>query len=215
MRGEEPVDVVLFIAAMLTYIWVVIPWMGVSPLVNSLFIVGIVSLAAFSLWRKGVPWNKVGLSSRNLSQGTAIYIGAGVSFAGLVLLYYRNSLGLMTEGWPDPRRVPMYLTWAFLQEFCFLSFLLNRFRQILRRDAAAAVTAAAIFAFFHLPNPFLTLYTLGGGLIATFLFMRWPNLVGATLAHALASGLVSNLLPPVITGWMRVGPLYWWITRGH
>jgi membrane protease YdiL (CAAX protease family) len=206
------VDVLSFIAVITAYIWVVPPSTAGKPVWSWLFVVGIVSLAAVSLWRKGVTWSQAGLSFKNLPRDIAIYLGASVSYAGIVLLCCASKIELMERDWPDVRRIPWQLTWAFLQQFCLLAFLLNRFRQILRRDAWAAVAAAATFAFFHLPNPFLTLYALGGGLIAAFLFLRRPSLVAATFAHAVASALISNLLPAQITGWMRVGPLYWAVT---
>jgi membrane protease YdiL (CAAX protease family) len=77
------------------------------------------------------------------------------------------------------------------------------------RSLLAAVAAAGTFALLHMPNPFLTLYTLGGGLILTVLYLRLPNLLAATLAHALASALAKEVLPSVVTGGMKVGPNYW------
>jgi membrane protease YdiL (CAAX protease family) len=206
------VDVLSFIAAITAYIWIVPASTAGKPLWSSLFVVGIVSLATVSLGRKGISLSQAGLGFKNLPRETAIYLGAAVSYAGIVLLCHASTTGWVEPDWPDARRIPWHLTWAFLQQFCLLAFLLNRFRQILGREARAAVATAAIFAFYHLPNPFLTLYALGGGLIATFLFLRWPNLVAATLAHAVASALISSLLPGRVTGWMRVGPLYWWAT---
>ena len=116
----------------------------------------------------------------------------------------------MVSSVADPRTGPPYPAFkAFLQQLCLLAFLLTRLRDILGRDVLAVVATAGIFAFFHLPNPFLTLYTLGAGLIATSLYLRWPNVLAAALAHAAASAIVDKLLPKAITGGMKVGPGYW------
>ena len=167
-------------------------------------------MAAVFLWRNGIRWERTGLRFRGFPADLTLYLGASAAYSGVVLLVFHGVVVRFPEqDWPGLRRIPWHLFWAFLQEFCLLSYLLNRLRQILRREALAAVVSAGLFAFFHLPNPFLTLYAFGGGLIIATIFLRRPNLPAATLAHALASALVANLLPAEITGWMRVGPLYW------
>jgi membrane protease YdiL (CAAX protease family) len=208
-------DVFAFILIVTVHLWLVLPATGGKSSWDVLFIVGAVSTAAISLWRRGTTRQQMGIKHDGLLKESAIYLGAAGFFAGMVVLCFRGSLEPMGRGFLDLRRIPWHLTWAFLQQFCLLAFLLNRLREILRQKVLAVSAAAGVFAFFHLPNPFLTLVTLGGGLILACLFLRWPNLIAATLAHAAASALVGSLLPPQITGWMRVGPLYWWAGAGR
>jgi membrane protease YdiL (CAAX protease family) len=145
-----------------------------------------------------------------LLPGIGLYVGAALLYAGAVLLWHRDVLLPGELSWPDPGKVLMLFCWAFLQEICLLAFLFNRLCEMTHSRRAAVLAAAGLFALFHLPNPFLTLYTLGGGIILAHLYARIPNLLAATLAHALASSLVAALLPDPVTGWMKVGPLYLW-----
>ncbi|HEU5182202.1 MAG TPA: CPBP family glutamic-type intramembrane protease [Candidatus Polarisedimenticolia bacterium] len=203
-------DVLAFIAILTAYIWIFLPATQGKTAVGLAFTLLAVAMAAFFAWRKGIRWAQTGLKLRGFPGDLALYLGAAAAYRGIVLLLFRSAIVRFSEqDWPSPGRIPWFLTWALLQQFCLLAFLTNRLRQILRRDTPAAIVAAGLFAFFHLPNPFLVLYTLGGGLVIASIFLRRPSLPAATLAHALSSFLVANLLPGAITGWMRVGPLYW------
>ena len=202
-------DVLAFAGVITLYIWAVLPATGGDPGWNTAFILLAVAVAVFSVWRWGGTRERIGLRLDNFPRAIVAYLAAALPYAGAFLLWNHGSL-VRGEGWPDFGGAAGTVGWAFLQQFCLLAFLLTRLRGILGRDFTAAVSAAAIFAFFHLPNPFLTLYSFGGGLIVCLLFLRWPSLPAAALAHAMASALVSGLLPGEITGWMKVGPLYLW-----
>ena len=208
-------DVLVFVLLLTVYIWLVLPWSAAKPSVNTAFTLAAIALAVISMWWKGVTRKQSGLRLDNLPAALAAYLGCSAAYAGAVLLLYRNSLVVpvlpAATGSSLYYRIGWPLLWAFLQQLCLLSFLFNRLRRILGREVPAILATAGLFAFFHVPNPFLILYTLGGGLLAAFLFRRWPNLPAASLAHALASALVGGFLPREVTGWMRVGPLYWWV----
>ena len=206
-------DVVSFIAVVVLYIWVVLPFTNGDPFWNGVFIVAAVAVAVVSFWKRRVSLARLGLRVDNLLPASLAYLLASVSYAGLVLLWHREILGTKAWQWPEPDRLFWFLIWAFLQQMCLLAFLLNRLQEIFGGRRVAVLAAVGVFACFHLPNPFLTLYTLGGGLIVAVLFLRLPNLLAAALAHATASALVSGLLPGVVTGRMKVGPLYWWATQ--
>ena len=166
-------------------------------------------VVAYSFWRNGTGPDRTGLRVDNLLPALAVYLGVAVSYAGAVLVWHHDAVGQRALTWPDAWDVTVFVFKAFVQQLCLLAFLLTRLRDILGRDVSAVLATAVIFAFFHLPNPFLTLYTLGAGLIAASLYLRWPNVLAAALAHAAASAIVNKLLPTAITGGMKVGPGYW------
>jgi membrane protease YdiL (CAAX protease family) len=202
------VDVLGFMGFVAGFLWILLPMVGAGSLWNTAFTLAGVVLALLLALRKGITRQRAGLRSDNLLPAVPAYLGAALLYAGAVLFLFRSSLRPFPGEWPDPLRVGGLLLWALFQEFCLLSFMLNRLREILGRDAPAAAAAAALFALLHLPNPFLTLYTFGGGLILALLFLHRPSLPAAALAHAAASFAAGRLLPPEVTGWMRVGPLY-------
>lgn len=93
-----------------------------------------------------------------------------------------------------------------MQQYGVTAFFYRRFLDALQSSRAASLAAAAVFALFHLPNAFLTLFTLGAGLLACWLYRRHPNLLVLGAVHALISFVVLNSLPGAITLRLRVGP---------
>jgi hypothetical protein len=201
-------DVLVFAGILLVYIWVVQPLVGGHAAAYGITLAILLGIAIRSVWSQRLTRKQQGLRLDNLAPALAVYLAATVAFAGTVILALGDWSSLPTGNWPPWNRIFQLLLWAFAQQFCLLGFIFMRLRGLLARDALAVLAAAAIFAFFHLPNPFLTLYTLGGGIIAASLFRRWPNLLAATVAHALASILVVWLLGMEAIGGMRVGPGY-------
>lgn len=200
------IDVVAFMTIMMVHIWIVIPATGGDPEWGRAFTLAALAVAAVSLVVRRTPLQRAGLRVDNLLPALGVFVGSALLLTSVVLLGYRDTLrplgDVLTRG------TAWLLVWAFLQQFCLLAFLLNRFRDLLGADRAAVLAAASVFAFFHLPNPFLVLYTLTGGLVVAALFLRWPNVLAAAVAHAAASGLAGKMLPIEVTGGMRVGPMY-------
>jgi membrane protease YdiL (CAAX protease family) len=201
-------DVLVYAAILLVYIWVVQPLAGGHAAAYGVTLAILLGIAVRSVWKQRLTRKQQGLSLDNLAPALAAYLSATLAYAGVVVLLLGDWNELPAGSWPPWNRVSQLLLWAFAQQFCLLSFIFTRLRGLLAREGVAVLVAAAIFAFFHLPNPFLTLYTLGGGVIMASLFRRWPNLVAATLAHSLATVLVVWLLGMEAIGGMRVGPGY-------
>jgi hypothetical protein len=201
-------DVLAFTVILLAYIWVIQVLTGGHPAAYGITLAVLLGIAIGSVWKHGLTRAEQGLRLDNLAPSLAVYLLAALVYAGAVVLLLGEWGSLPVGRWPPRHRVSQLLLWAFAQQFCLLSFIFSRLRKALGRDGVAVLAAAALFALLHLPNPFLTLYTLGGGIVTTTLFRRWPNLVAATLGHSLASVLVVWLLGMEAVGGMRVGPGY-------
>ena len=202
-------DVLFFTVLIGVYIWIIEPWFGPSrPLYGPIILVGL-WIAGWSLRRRGATWKRIGFRLDNLLPALLLYGIASATLAGAVVWWYREFVSWPALGPRHLLRWTLYFAWGLAQQFCLLSFLLTRLRELTRRDIWAVLAATSIFAFFHLPNPFLTVYTVFGGLASTALFLRWPNVFAAAAGHATAACLVNWLVPPEVFGGMQVGPLYW------
>jgi membrane protease YdiL (CAAX protease family) len=95
-----------------------------------------------------------------------------------------------------------------LQQYGLLCFFYRRMQELIPGTWPPLLSAAGVFALFHLPNPFLTVVTLGAGILSCWLYRRVPNLWALGLSHALLSMSISRSLPLGLTVHMRVGPGY-------
>ena len=107
--------------------------------------------------------------------------------------------------WPSTLRDGVI--WGLMQQYGLLCIFFRRFSELFPRDSDAPVWAAsAVFALLHLPNPFLTVATLGAGAISCWLYRRRRNLLVLGVMHGVVSFLIVHSLTSAITMGMRVGP---------
>jgi hypothetical protein len=98
-----------------------------------------------------------------------------------------------------------YALWACVQQFLLLGFFLPRFLRLMPGANSAAILAACLFAFAHLPNPILTPITLIWGLVACLLFLHYRNLYPLAMAHAIVGISIAISVPGRVDHNMHVG----------
>ena len=206
-RAQGLKDVILFVLILTVHIWIVLPLRLDGLIADYGLPACAVGLATFSLYRHGFNFRGIGVRWDNLGSTIGLYIGVGIAFASLVVLAFSHTADPSRFRFEFGGALGLY-GWALLQEFLLLAFLLQRISQELHSRFWAAGLAALLFAYFHWPNPFLTIYTLIGGWVLGLLYQRYPNLFAAAAGHAVASSLASQMLPDSVTGWMKVGPGY-------
>ena len=99
----------------------------------------------------------------------------------------------------------LYLPWGFFQQYLLNGYLLNRLERSLS-PAKSATLASALFSLAHLPNWFLMIATLAGGLCANAVYRRHKNLYFLGLAHALLGFTIFVAAPDWLIHHLRVGP---------
>jgi membrane protease YdiL (CAAX protease family) len=106
-----------------------------------------------------------------------------------------------------------YAIWSGVQQFLLQGVFLLRFLRLIPNATLAALTAAALFAAAHLPNPILTPITLLWGTAACLLFLRYRNVYTLAIAHATFGISVALTIPGPVDHNMRVGLGY--LTYAH
>lgn len=105
---------------------------------------------------------------------------------------------------PSPLLDFLYVTrWGGGQQFALQTVVLSESRKVASRGAVPL--AAAIFACLHLPNPFLAIVTLAGGLTWCWIYSRHPNIIPLALSHAAATVVILMSFDPATTGGLRTG----------
>jgi membrane protease YdiL (CAAX protease family) len=114
-------------------------------------------------------------------------------------------------GSPPHRDAPLLdflyvVVWGGAQQFVLQTVVFREAQSVARR--AAVPLAAAIFAAFHLPNPFLVIVTFTGGLIWCAIYARYPNIVPLALSHAAATVIILLSFDASVTNALRTGWRY-------
>jgi hypothetical protein len=187
------VSLLLFSALVFAYLW----W-GRFQYHHDRFLI-MTYLAATSLvivnhWYFRDGRQKLGLVMPSL-RASLLWYGLP-TLAGIAIISVAGLLWSRPEP-PSGREIALYFLWAVLQQHLLQNFLRSRAEDLAaafsgRWKAMAGVAIAAfLFAAFHLPNAPLFAASLAGALLWCSLFVRLPNLLGASLSQAL---LVSALL---------------------
>lgn len=206
-RRNAVIETVAMAALLLSYIWL---WQGAFP--GDFFVVVLLyaTLGIGSHLRRGETAAEVGFRLDNLGPATLLVLLIIVPLVVVTLLtgLALGSLDLEPgSGWP--LGLLMSYVSGTLQQYGLLAFFYRSLREILSDDRSAAVTAATMFAIFHLPNPFLTVVTGIAGLLSVWFYRKTRNLWSIGLGHMLLSLAISRGLPRELTLGLRVGPGCW------
>jgi hypothetical protein len=211
MRSPSRTVIVGELSAMtvliLSYIWL---WQrSFSPGDFILCVLLYVAIGASSHFRRGETPAEIGFRFDNLGRATLLVL---LLIGPLIVITIGIGIGLgslrptLNEGWPVG--ILSKIAWGTLQQYGLLAFFFRRLQELLRDERRAMFAAAAFFAIFHLPNPFLILVTWAAGTISCWLYRRVKNIWVIGVAHGLLGIALARSLPVEITMGMRIGPGY-------
>jgi membrane protease YdiL (CAAX protease family) len=205
-RIVAALEVVLFGASILTFIWWIQPLD--RPALEAGFYVCILAFAfgsslahGDSRARLGIRLDTIAACARRVLVPTVVAI--------VVFIVIGRLTGNRTS--PDWSRAPAailrYTGWALLQQYALQNVVLLRLKDA-GMTGRAPIAAALLFSLMHLPNGGLMLLTFAGGWVWCRAFDRAPNLLVIAVSHAVAALAADQWLPDAFIRGLRVGPGY-------
>ena len=155
---------------------------------------------------RGEDRDTLGLGLRGIHRSLWL-VGVALLFAAIQIVISMQFTTLHPMYGPVPvgRHMWGYVIWAFLQQFVLQDFFLLRLLRLMPSPKSAVITAAAMFAIVHLPNPLLTVATLVWGLIACTVFLKYRSIYSLGLIHGILGLCIAVSIPNAIHHHMRVG----------
>lgn len=98
--------------------------------------------------------------------------------------------------------------WGLLQQYVLQGFINRRAQVIWGQGWLSILLVAIVFGGLHLPNPWLTVLTLGGGIIWATVYQRAPNLFALAVSHSLMTWVLVSTLPASALNHLRIGFKY-------
>jgi membrane protease YdiL (CAAX protease family) len=175
------------------------------PLQRVLWLVAAVGFVVI-VWRSFDGWQAMGYRAANL--GRSLWIAAAaLALAAVAIVVAARVHKLLVPGGVLAFLATYcaYALWSGVQQFLLQGVFLLRFLRLIPRPAVAALTAAALFATAHLPNPVLMPITFIAGFAACLLFLRYRNIYPLMIAHAILGITVAMTIPGPVDHNMRVG----------
>ena len=212
VTGLEVASVML---SVLIVTWAIIPLQAQNRWLIAIPGLLAVALMAYSHRLRGETLRSLGFSLNHF--GRALKLVAGPTILGMTVFamigYLNNSFHRGSKLWLTILLLPF---WGLFQQYILQGFIYRRVRFLLvdenaasgerkKRITFAMIATAVIFAGVHLPNPALTLLTLIGGLVWSWVYERAPNLIALAFSHAAMSVMLMTSLPPWMLESMSVG----------
>lgn len=133
--------------------------------------------------------------------------------AALVMALIGWFLGSLRVAMPEKRVALLWLplagaAWGLTQQYVLQAFFNRRAQTVWGRGWTSILVVAFIFALIHLPNWWLALATLAGGVIWAAVYQRAPNLLALGLSHGVMTWVLISTVPQSALGSLRVGFKY-------
>jgi membrane protease YdiL (CAAX protease family) len=215
MRAVTALEIASVVVSILIAVWAVIPlqpdrrWL--------IYIPGALALALIvnSQRIRGESLRDLGFTGRHFARTLKLLLWPTLLAAAVFVSigYSTGSIHRNTNFWATVFFLPI---WGMFQQYILQGFIYRRVRFLLVDETApverrksrtnlAIIVSSAIFAFVHLPNPILTILTLIGGMVWSWIYERAPNLFALGLSHGLMSLMLMTTMPPWLLESMSVG----------
>lgn len=173
----------------------------IVPEVWRLLFLSLGSLAIYGIIRHET-WTheEMGLRYDNIRRALPYYLGFTIlAIVALYILDERvdpvNLSDKVSQAYLF-RTLILFLPISFFQEFAFRSFLIPRLKLIFSHNLTIILVNTLLFTIIHVIYPSLIIglpLAFVGGVFFTWLYLKYPNLILISLAHA-ATNLVAILL---------------------
>ena len=200
-------EIVSVVTSCLIAEWVVLGFAGRNKLVIAVPILLALGLMAFSHRERGESLHDLGFRANNfLASCRLLLLPTAVAVLAIVATGWFTSHAIFA-GHFRARYLSLPL-WALFQQYILNGFINRRAQLAFGKGLKSIAVVAVIFGLLHLPNPFLTVATLLGGLIWAAVYQRQPNLLALALSHTVSSLALALSISPDLLNSLRVGFKY-------
>jgi len=211
-RARAAAEIAFVILCVLIAEWAIIPIFGRNKTIGMIPIAIVFLFGYLSHRARQESARELGFSRHNFLR----------AFRLLVYWMIPAAAVLFAIGWTagnlhfsHPRSWSMFalgqfwlFLWALMQQYALQAIVNRRTQEFLGRGGASILAVALVFAALHLPNLWLTVATLAGGILWAAVYQRAPNLYALALSHSIMTTVLASSISPVVLHGLRVGYNY-------
>lgn len=202
-------EIAFVVICVLAVEWAVLPIFGKNAIAGLIpVIVAFSAIVTSHLVRHETPW-EIGWRLDNLGESARVLLPP-MLFATVFLIFTGLALGSLRLSEIRPTgpvlsTLSWLFVWGLMQQYALQGFVNRRAQIIWGKGLRSVALVAVIFAFLHLPNPWLTLATFVSGLMWAWAYQRSPNLLALALSHVIMTVVLVLTLPYSALHGLKVG----------
>ena len=194
-------EIVSVVVSCLIAEWVVLAFLGSNKFFLAIPVALALMLMIFSHRVYGETLSDIGFRMDNFIAATWLLLLPTLIAISLIVVVSGFSVADRPFSW----RFLLVPLWALFQQYVLQGYLNRRAQIVLSNGWASVLLVGLLFAVVHLPNPFLAVATLVGGIVWAYAYQRQPNLYVLAISHAICSMAVAIFVPMSLTMSLRVG----------
>jgi membrane protease YdiL (CAAX protease family) len=211
-RARAAAEIVFVILCILIAEWVIIPIFGRNKKIGMIPIAIVFLFGYLSHRTRRESARDIGFSRHNFLRAFRLLVYWMIPAAAVIFAIGWTAGNLHFS---RPRSWSMFalgqfwlFLWALMQQYALQAIVNRRTQEILGRGSASILAVALVFAALHLPNLWLTVATLAGGILWAAVYQRAPNLYALALSHSIMTTVLASSISPVVLHGLRVGYNY-------
>jgi hypothetical protein len=202
-------EIAFVIGAVLFAEWAVIPLFARNKKIGAIPIAAVLLFSSLSHHARRETARDIGLCGDNfvsalrqlvlwMIPAAALLFGIGWRMGSLHFNHPLSWQSLaLSQFW-------LYL-WGLAQQYALQGVVNRRAQEIWGSGARSILFSALLFSGLHLPNVWLSVATLGGGILWCAVYQRAPNLYSLALSHSIMTTVLSSTISSTTLHGMRVG----------
>ncbi len=111
-------------------------------------------------------------------------------------------------GTPIILQLILGFSWGLAQQYVLQGFINRRAQLVSGQGWLSVLFVAAVFSALHLPNLWLVVVTLVGGVVWAAVYQRVPNLFALAVSHSVMTWVIVSTLPASALHHLRIGFKY-------
>ncbi|HKO96360.1 MAG TPA: CPBP family intramembrane glutamic endopeptidase [Pyrinomonadaceae bacterium] len=200
-------EIVSVLVSCLIAEWVVLAFVGRSKLIMAVPIILALALMIVSHRERGESLRDIGFRVDNFLPALRLIVLPTVAaIVVIIVIAFLANTTIHVAPWRN--RFFALPLWALFQQYALNGFINRRAELVLGRGRGSVLLVGLCFGLVHLPNPWLTVLTMVGGLIWAAAYQRQQNLFALALSHALVSLTLALVVPQSLLHSLRVGFKY-------
>jgi len=195
-RIKAALEIVLGILILFIFLWCVYP--EYKSWKHLVFLLMLLGLLIYSKQSRSESWKNLGFRLDTWAPSFKKLLIITLPLITILTVIWSQAFTINLKFYKQSEfwiKLSTYPFWALIQQYIALAFFFRRLRDVFSPHHFTAIfVSAVLFSVAHLPNQPLVIFSFFGGLMWSWIYHRYNNLVTIIFFHAIIGTFLSAIL---------------------